>query len=155
MGIYTVCFFGHRQIENALTVENRLESIIRNLLLEKEYVEFLVGRNGDFDLLAASTVLRLKRAVRDDNSSLVLVLPYLTAEYKNNQASFGRCYDEIEVSSAAAHGHFKAAIQARNREMVDRSDLVVCCIQHQSGGAYQSVQYAIKQGKQILNLAME
>ncbi len=146
--------FGHRQIENALTVENRLESIIRNLLLEKEYVEFLVGRNGDFDLLAASTVLRLKRAVRDDNSSLVLVLPYLTAEYKNNQASFGRCYDEIEVSSAAAQGHFKAATQARNREMVDRSDLVVCCIQHQSGGAYHSVQYAIKQGKQILNLAI-
>ncbi len=152
---YTVSFFGHRQIENALTVENRLESIIRNLLVEKEYVEFLVGRNGEFDLLVASTVLRLKRTVRDDNSSLVLVLPYLTAEYTNNQESFDRYYDEIEVSSAAAQGHFKAAIQTRNREMIDRSDLVICCIQHRNGGAYQSVQYALKQGKQILNLAME
>ncbi len=150
---YTVSFFGHRQIENALTVENRLESIIRNLLAEKAYVEFLVGRNGDFDLLVASTVLRLKRAVRDDNSSLVLVLPYLTAEYTNNQESFDSYYDEVEVSSIAAQRHFKSAIQVRNREMVDRSDLVICCIQHQSGGAYKSVQYAMKQGKESLNLA--
>ena len=153
MDIYTVSFFGHRQIENALTVENRLESIIRNLLIEKTYVEFLVGRNGEFDLLATSTVRRSKRAVRDDNSSLVLVLPYLTAEYTNDQASFDRYYDEVEVSSAAAQGHFKAAIQTRNREMIDRSDLVLCCIQHRSGGAYQSVQYALKHGKQVLNLA--
>ncbi len=149
---YTVSFFGHRQIENALTVENRLESIIRNLLAEKAYVEFLVGRNGDFDLMVASTILRLKRDVRSDNSSLVLVLPYLTAEYTNNQESFDSYYDEVEVSSAAAQRHFKSAIQVRNREMVDRSDLVICCIQHRSGGAYQSVQYAMKQGKQILNL---
>lgn len=90
LDIYTVSFFGHRQIENALAVESRLESIIRDLLVEKAYVEFLVGRNGEFDLLAASTVLRSKRAVRDDNSSLVLVLPYLTAEYTNDQASFDR-----------------------------------------------------------------
>ncbi len=149
---YTVSFFGHRQIENALTVENRLESIIRNLLAEKAYVEFLVGRNGDFDLMVASTILRLKRDVRSDNSSLVLVLPYLTAEYTNNQESFDSYYDEVEVSSAATQRHFKSAIQVRNREMVDRSDLVICCIQHRSGGAYQSVQYAMKQGKQILNL---
>ncbi len=150
---YIVSFFGHRQIENALKVENRLESIIRNLLAKKEYVEFLVGRNGEFDLLVASTVLRLKRDVRDDNSSLVLVLPYLTAEYTNNQESFDSYYDEVEVSVAAAQRHFKSAIQVRNREMVDRSDLVVCCIQHRSGGAYQSVQYAMKKGKKILNLA--
>lgn len=151
---YTVSFFGHRQIENALTVESRLESIIRDLLVEKAYVEFLVGRNGEFDLLVASTVLRLKRTVRNDNSSLVLVLPYLTAEYANDQASFDHYYDEVEVSGAAVQGHFKAAIQTRNREMIDRSDLVLCCIQHRSGGAYRSVQYAVKHGKQILNLAV-
>ncbi len=55
-------------------------------------------------------------------------------------------YDEVEVSSVVAQKHFKAAIQARNREMVDRSDLVICYIQRRSGGAYQSVKYAIKRG---------
>ena len=63
--------------------------------------------------------------VRDDNSSLVL--PYLTAEYTSNQDSFKSSYDEIEVCRAAAGGHFKSALQTRSREMVDRSDLVVCC----------------------------
>lgn len=87
MEIYTVSFFGHRQLDDFMEAERRLEKLIRELLAEREYVEFLVGRNGDFDQLAASTVLRLKRTVRDDNSSLVLVLPYLTAEYANNQES--------------------------------------------------------------------
>ena len=74
MEIYTVSFFGHRQLDDFMGAERRLEKLIRELLAAREYVEFLVGRNGDFDQLAASTVLRLKRTVRDDNSSLVLVL---------------------------------------------------------------------------------
>jgi len=39
--------------------------------------------------------------------------------------------------------------------MTDRADLVVCCIQHKSGGAYRTIQYAEKQGKEIVNLADE
>jgi hypothetical protein len=39
--------------------------------------------------------------------------------------------------------------------MIDQSDLVVCCIQHKSGGAYRAIQYAEKQGKKIVNLADE
>lgn len=153
MEIYTVSFFGHRQLDGFIEAERRLEKLIRELLAEREYVEFLVGRNGDFDQLAASTVLRLKRTVRDDNSSLVLVLPYLTAEYANNRDSFEDYYDEIEVCQAAAGGHFKSAIQTRNREMVDRSDLVICCIEQNKGGAYQTMQYARRQEKKIVNIA--
>ena len=49
----------------------------------------------------------------------------------------------------------KVAIQVRNRSMIDRADLVVCCIQHKSGGAYRTILYAEKQGKKIVNLAEE
>ena len=49
--------------------------VIKELLISQEYVEFLVGRDGEFDQLVASTVRRCKRTVRDDNSALVLVLP--------------------------------------------------------------------------------
>lgn len=155
VNIYTVSFFGHREVENFLEMELRLEHVIRELLRQKEYVEFLIGRNGEFDQLAASTVLRLKRLVGGDNSALVLVLPYMTAEFANNQASFESYYDEIEISEAAVGKHFKAAIQTRNREMIDRSDMVVCCITRRSGGAYRSVKYAEKQGKKIVNIADE
>lgn len=83
----------------------------------------------------------------------MLVLPYLTAEYENNHQSFHEYYDEIEICQDAAEGHYKAAIQVRNREMVDRSDLVVCYIEHNSGGAFQTVQYAKKKNKEIVNLS--
>ena len=36
--------------------------------------------------------------------------------------------------------------------MVDRSDLVVFCIQRGSGGAWQTMKYAKKQGKNDINL---
>ena len=42
--------------------------------------------------------------------------------------------------------------QIRNREMVDRADLVICYIEHKEGGAYKTVQYALMMGKTVTNL---
>ena len=57
MDIYTVSFFGHRRIgSESVALEGRLEAEIRCLLDSKPYVEFLVGRNGDFDLLVSPSV---------------------------------------------------------------------------------------------------
>lgn len=120
MNLFAVSFFGHRQVDDPFLIERQLESIIRELLLTKEYVEFLVGRDGEFDQLVSSTVRRCKRTIRDDNSSLVLVLPYMTAEYRNNEESFHEYYDEIEICLESAEKHFKSAHQVRNRSMVDR-----------------------------------
>ena len=76
LDIFTVAFFGHRYIDNPLKVEELLEEQIRKLINEKEYVDFVVGRNGEFDQCVSSTVLRVRKNVRDDNSALVLMLPY-------------------------------------------------------------------------------
>jgi hypothetical protein len=152
MNTYTVSFFGHRMIENTLEIENRLERCIQTLLREHEYVEFLVGRDGEFDQLVSSTIRRCKRMIRDDNSAHIWVLPYLTAAFRDNEESFRDYYDEIEVCEAAAGSHFKAAFQARNRAMVNRSHLVVFCIDHHSGGAWQTFQYAQQQGIPYINL---
>ena len=149
----TVCFFGYREIYNLFELEEKLEEHIRILLESKEYVEFFVGRNGEFDQLVSSTVCRVKRNYRDDNSALVLVLPYLWAEYEKNEEAFQEYYDEVEICQSSSAAHFKAAMQVRNREMVDRSDLVVCYIEHNSGGAFQTVQYAKKKNKEIVNLS--
>ena len=151
--LYTVSFFGHRIIEDFNRAEANAEALIRDLILQKEYVEFLVGRGGDFDQIVSSTVKRFQRRIRDDNSTLVWVLPYTTAELRNHEESFRAYYDEIEICGAAENGHPKRAYQIRNRQMVDRSDLVVFYVEHNSGGAYQTMRYAQKQGKQIVNLA--
>lgn len=155
MDTYTVAFFGHRYLDNPFQIEERLDIIIEKLIRENEYVEFLVGKNGEFDQYVSSAICRAKKKYRDDNNFHVLVLPYPTAEYLNNVKYFEEYYDEIEICQASAKAHFKGAIQIRNREMVDRADLIVCCIDHEYGGAYQTIQYAQKQNKKIINLATE
>ena len=149
LDIFTVSFFGHRQIENARQVEEQLDGLVRRFIREKEYVDFLVGRNGDFDQFVSSAVRRAKNDIDNANSSLILVLPYMTAEYANNKEQFEKYYDEVEICGS---GHFKSAFQIRNRSMVDRSDLVVFCIDRIDGGAFQTAKYAKRIGKEYINL---
>lgn len=149
MEIFTVSFFGHRRLDDPLTIERKLDELVCKLLQTKPYVEFLVGRDGDFDQLVSSVIRRAKRAVRSDNSSHVWVMPYATAEYLSCHEDYEAYYDEIEICEAAAGSHFKAAFQIRNHYMVDRSDLIVFCLERSSGGAYQTFQYARKNGCQI------
>ena len=66
--------------------------------------------------------------------------------------SFEAYYDEIEICEAASRSHPKNAIQIRNQQMVDRSDLVVFYVDHSSGGAYQTLRYAQRKNKDHLNL---
>ena len=153
LSFYTVSFFGHRYVECGTEIERRLDMLLHDLFMQKEYVEFLIGRDGDFDLLASAAI---KRAVRENgfgNTHFTLVLPYMKTEYRDNEKEYLGYYDEVEICAESADAHPKAAIQIRNRNMIDRSDLVVCCIQHKSGGAYKTIQYAEKQDKHIINLA--
>lgn len=152
MNTYTVSFFGHRKIDNALEIESRLEQLIRTLLWEHEYIQFLVGRDGEFDQMVSSAIRRCKREYRSDNSAHIWVLPYVTAEYRDNEESFRDYYDEIEVCEAAAGCHYKNAHQTRNRAMVSRSDMVVFCIQRARGGAWQTMKYTREQGVPCINL---
>ena len=124
-----------------------------DLIQAHEFVEFLVGRDGEFDQIVSSAIKRVKRRCGDEKCALTLVLPYMRAEYSNNADSFEEYYDSVEVCEESAAAHPKGAIQIRNRYMVDRSDLVVCYIDHNYGGAYKTIQYARKQEKQIINIS--
>ena len=97
MEIYTVSFFGHRQLSDHFAVEERLEPILRDIIQTKEYIEFLVGRDGEFDQLVSSTIRRCKEKYSCGNVSHILVLPYERADYRDNRESFETYYDEIEI----------------------------------------------------------
>ncbi len=56
--IYRVSFIGHREIGRFRFAETELDKIVDNLISSKEYVEFYVGRNGEFDTMVASAVKR-------------------------------------------------------------------------------------------------
>lgn len=152
LDIYTVSFFGHRYIDNVSAIEDKLEPIIENLIRTKEYVEFLVGRNGDFDRIAASVVRRVKKRLDYGNCALILILPYPTAEYKKNEEYFYQYYDEVEICDESLNSHYKAAIGIRNKSIVDRSNSIICYINNNNGGAYKAVRYAEKMLKNVLNI---
>ena len=148
----TVTLFGHRTIEDAQPVEQKLYELLRIIIQSNREVEFLVGRNGEFDLMASSVIRRLKKENYSENVFLTLVLPYETAELRNNIESFETYYDSIEICEACAEQNFKSAFTIRNRDMVDRSDLVVVYVKNKSGGAYQTLRYAEKNEKKFVNL---
>ena len=87
--------------------------------------------------------------------SPILVLPYPSAEYLNNKESFHDYYTDVEISRAASMPHPKSAIQIRNCEMVDIADLIIGYIEHKKGSAWQTIEYAKKQGKVVISVADE
>ncbi len=155
MDIFTVAFFGHRYVDNIFKIEDTLYQYIKNLVKKKEYVEFLVGRNGDFDISVSSVINRVKNDFLDENCSHILVLPYMTSEYVKNKDSFEDYYDEIEVYDFASRIHPKAVIGLRNNKMVDSADLIICYVKEKHGGAYKAMKYAESQGKEVINIAMQ
>ena len=149
MEVYAVSFFGHRRIDDPIRIEQQLEEIVRELLLTKQYVEFLVGKDDDFDVLVASVIRRCKRQYRDDNSAMVLVLPYMRADFRDNEESYREYFDEIEIFSGT---HYKSAFQQRNRNMISRSRLAIFAVNKTEGGAYSTMKYAAAQGVEMINL---
>ncbi len=150
MEIFTVSFFGHRDIYDYRKIDKILPPIIKELLRTKYYVAFLVGRNGDFDIYVASIVKQVQNELGKENSDLTLVLPYNVKdiEYYENY------YDGILIPAELHKAHPKAAITLKNRYMVESSDLVIVNVERESGGAYTAMKYAEKLKKEVINIAI-
>ena len=148
MDIFRVSFIGHREVEKLALVENRVEEIVRDLIKTKEYVEFYMGRNGEFDTSAASVVKRVQNILGKENSSLSLVLAY----HVKDEEYYEKYYDEI-LMPLDSSTHFKSAITKRNQWMIDNSDLLIAYVNKDFGGAYNTLKYAEKKGVNIINVA--
>ena len=149
--IYRVSFIGHREIDRFRFVEEQLDKVIGELLRTKEYVEFYVGKNGEFDTMVGSAVKRAQKAYGTANSSLILVLPYAIADMDLLE----QFYDEIWLPEELYGVHHKAAITKRNEWFVEHSDLLVAYVERETGGAASCLQKAKKANLQIKNIALE
>ncbi len=154
MVCYTIALFGHRYVENPKVVEERLEKHLRRILKEDPSADFIIGRNGEFDWLAAATIRRVRKSMGVDGK-LMLLLPYHTVEYAQNQEAYETYYDVIGVCCKSERVHPKSAFGVRNRAMVDESNLVICYVERPRGGAYAAMKYALHKGITVINLAEE
>ena len=142
---YRVSLIGHRYIERFGEIEEHLQQVVADLIKTKEYVEFFIGRNGDFDILAASVIKRAQEKYGKDNNSLILVIPYKIAdlEYMENY------YDEIWYPDELYGVHYKSAITKRNEWFVDHSDMLIAYVTKDQGGAYECMKKAQQKGIQV------
>ncbi len=147
--IYRVSFIGHREITYDFRyVEEALDRIISDVTRNKEFVEFYLGQNGDFDTMAASAVKRYQNRTGKENSALILVIPYEVA----NMDFYEKFYDEIICPDELYGVHFKSAITKRNEWLVDHSDVLIAYVNKDGGGASKCLKYAKRKEISIENI---
>ena len=120
-----------------------LENVVGN-----SSVEFFLGGYGAFDDFAYSCCKKYR--MTHPNTKLVFITPYLSHE--SNLRDKTAQYDAIvypEIESVP----LKYAIWHRNRWMVEKADIVIGFITHQSGGAYQTYRRAVSKNKPFFNIA--
>ena len=146
---YKVVLFGHRDFNEHRTLDEQLYPLLKDLIRTKPYVEIYIGRNGAFDIYAATVVKRVQNAVGKANNALICVLPYPERDIEY----YGNYYDSVMIPECIGNSHPKGAITARNRWMIEQASLFICYVEREDGGAYTALKYATKLGKQIINLA--
>ena len=138
----TVTFIGHSEIYRL--DEAKLKKVIENSIKQGARF-FLNGGMGSFDYACARIVKELQKEYPDIKNELVI--PYLTFQPRSMD-----CFDSSVYPDGFEKYHFKSAIPARNKWMVDHSQCAICYVNHDWGGAIQTYEYAKKKGIQIINL---
>lgn len=149
----TSCTFaGHREVYQ-LKIDEEIENAIDNLLQTDSEFVFYTGGMGDFDNKCASAVRAAKRKYPNKEIRLALVLPYMSNRLNTDKDYYQYYYDEIIIPAELAGVHYKAAITMRNRWLVDRVDCLIAYVHRDFGGASETIKYARKRGKPVINFA--
>ena len=144
-----ICSFcGHKDCDYLMRTQ--IKDAVIDLIENNNITVFYSGGMGVFDTLCESVVRELKRKY---NIKLCLVVPHFTQRLNKDKKYYAEMYDEIIVPDLG-NIHHKREIIARNRWMAERSDMLLCYVVRNTGGAYQMLQYARKMNKAIGKLCI-
>lgn len=147
-----ISFLGHRFLYGCEGLTERIEKAIMENADYGDDIVFFCGGYGDFDDLSA----RVCRSMRGKwkKSEIVFVTPYMTVAQQEKMKAWIDLglYDSI-IYPPLEKVPLKFAIQKRNEWMIDQSDFIIAYVDHSYGGAYQSLNYARRKKKRIVNLA--
>ena len=149
------CFSGHRRLpQNCEELRATLKKEII-ALIECGVVFFGAGGAWGFDMLAEETVLQLKADY--PHIRLILVLPcppdQQTLKWSTDQRQ--RYYEILERADKVrilSQQYTRGCMLARNRHLVNGSAYLICYLREQRGGTAYTVDYADRQGIQIIRL---
>jgi hypothetical protein len=149
MNVYRVCLFGHRDFSGHKILDIKLFELLKRIICEKNYVEIYIGRNGEFDIYAASVIKKVQKAFGNSDNAINCVLPYRVKDIEY----YEKYYDSVIIPKYIESVHPKRVIIKRNEWMIDICELVICCVERKYGGAYCAMKYAQSLNKEIINLA--
>ena len=163
--IKKACFTGYRpdkfpfRLDNDDVDFNLLKSRIMTTLkslVDDDCKIFYSGMAMGFDIICAECVLELKKQIKD--IKLMCAIPF--KEQGNSLSYFWRkryfnILNKCDEFSYISEDYNKACYQIRNRFMVDNSDFVICWYDGKSGGTKNTLKYAAKKGRTIINLNID
>lgn len=133
-------FTGHRILEEDFSPRSLKKEIKK--LIEKGIVTFYNGMAMGFDLLAAEAVLYYKK--KYPQIRLVACVPCYEQEKNYNEKDKKRYVSILKKADekiTLSNYYFKGCMQARDRYMVDRSDVMIAYCKKDKGGAAFTVKY--------------
>ena len=111
---------------------------------------FYTGAMGEFDSIFSAAVRREKKVY--PNIKLICVKPYMTKDINRDKGYYTTLYDDVIIPDELAGIHYKAAIKARNRWIIDHSDTLIVYSIRDHGGAYEAKRYAERMSKYIITI---
>lgn len=150
----TCCFSGHRDISfiESFLLKFRLKKEVTKLI-NRGVIYFGCGGARGFDLLAAETVIKLKK--RYPQIHLILVLPCSDHTLKWSSPDISK-YDRIskfaDKIKVLAAEYYTGCMHVRNRYLVDNSSFFICYNRKNSGGTVYTLNYAENRGLEIIYL---
>ena len=147
-----ITFFGHSTITNVKEIKKQLAKTIKENISKEDRVIFYLGGYGDFDTVAAEVC----REINDEykQTETVFVTPY----FSKSQQKKIREIEKMNLYDATIYPPLESfplrfAIIKRNEWMADNADLIIAYVQYSHGGACRAMNYAVKKGKRVINLA--
>ena len=140
----TVTFFGHRKLQT--NVDDRLHSVLVDLIENCGADTFYVGNHGEFDSAVAHELQKLEKEY--PHIKYFVVLAYLPSEKKEYTDYSHTIYPEGLEKCLP-----RFAISKRNEWMVKQSDTVVTYVTHTWGGAYKFKTLAKNKKKRVIEIS--
>ena len=139
------CFFGHRDTPEY--VKPKLKSVIEKMIEEHEVTNFYVGSQGNFDFMVLSVLKEL--SCQYPEIRYASVLAYLSDAEKVEEGT------ETIYPEGLENVPMRFCIAKRNDWMLEKSNYVICCVRHITGGAAKYYEKAKKKNRTVINIADE
>lgn len=133
--------FGHKDTSESVIPKLRL--YIENIITEYGVTNFYVGNQGGFDTLVVLILKEMKNKYPEISYSIVLAyLPKGESKYNEKNTLYPNGIESVPK---------RFCISWRNNWMINRSQYVICYVNHITGGAAKFVNIAKKKELIIFN----